>query len=70
MKKNLGSTDKILRSVAALVVLVLYLSGLISGTLAIVLGVLAVVLAATSVVSFCPIYAVLKISTSKPPVQQ
>ncbi|RPI06832.1 MAG: DUF2892 domain-containing protein [Ignavibacteriae bacterium] len=70
MKKNLGLLDKIIRSAAAVVVLVLYLAGLISGTAAILLGVIAVVLAATSLVSFCPIYAVLKISTNKPAVKQ
>ncbi len=65
MKKNVGSADRIIRALFAVVVALLYLTDQISGTLAIVLGTLAVILLATSVVSFCPIYAALKLSTKK-----
>lgn len=63
MKKNVGNTDKILRLSAALVVVVLYISGLIGGTLAIVLGIAAAVLLLTSAVSFCPLYAMIGVNT-------
>ncbi len=65
MKKNLGSADRIIRALFAVVVALLYFTDQITGTLAIVLGALAVILLATSVVSFCPIYAALKLSTKK-----
>lgn len=65
MKKNMGSVDRIIRVLFAVVVALLYFTDQITGTLAIVLGVLAVILLATSVVSFCPIYAALKLSTKK-----
>jgi hypothetical protein len=63
MKKNVGSADRIVRTLLAIVVGVLIFTGEVSGTLAIVLGILAVVLLATSAVSFCPLYLVGKLST-------
>jgi len=65
MKKNVGSTDKVIRLVFALVVAVLYYMDIITGTLAIVLGVLALVMVITSLLNFCPLYAVFGCSTCK-----
>lgn len=63
MKKNLGSTDKIVRVLIAIVFIVLYLTNVVSGTLGLILLVLAGVFVATSLVSFCPLYALFGIST-------
>jgi len=63
MKKNMGSADKIIRLLLAVSVAVLYFTGTISGTLAIILGVLAVVFVATSFMSFCPLYTCKKASS-------
>jgi hypothetical protein len=63
MKKNVGSIDRVIRIVAALVLAALYFMNVISGTLGIVLVVLAVIFAATSAVSFCPLYAMFGLST-------
>jgi hypothetical protein len=63
MKKNMGSTDKIIRIVIAAILGVLYYTGTISGTLGIVLLVLAGVFIATSLISFCPLYAIFGIRT-------
>ena len=65
MKLNLGSPDRVIRIVFAIVVALLYALGEISGTAALVLGLLAVVFFATAVVGFCPLYAALKLSTKK-----
>jgi len=65
MKPNMGSTDRILRTVVAVVIAFLYFTGVIPGTLGIVLLVLAVVFLATSLMSFCPLYAPFGISTCK-----
>jgi uncharacterized membrane protein YtjA (UPF0391 family) len=65
MKKNMGSTDKIIRIIIALLIGVLYYTGTISGTTALVLGILALVFAITSLISFCPLYLPLGISTCK-----
>jgi len=63
MKKNMGTVDKIIRILLAIVVIVLYLNGSITGVVAIILGIVAFVFIATSLIGFCPLYAVLKIST-------
>ena len=65
MKKNIGSTDKIIRISAAVIIAILYFSNVISGTFALVLGVLAVIFILTSFISFCPLYYPFKISTVK-----
>lgn len=65
MKKNMGIADKVIRISAAVVVAVLYFTGTISGTLAIVLLILAGILILTSFVGFCPLYAPFNFSTRK-----
>lgn len=63
MKKNMGTTDRVIRFIIAAVIGVLYYTGTISGTLGIVLLVLAGVFVLTSFVSFCPLYLPFGIST-------
>jgi K+-transporting ATPase A subunit len=63
MKKNMGTVDRVVRILAAIVVAALYLTGQLSGTAAVVLGIFAVVFIATSVVGTCPLYLPLKIDT-------
>lgn len=67
MKKNVGSTDKVIRLLAAALFAILYLSGTISGTLGIVLLILAGTFTLTSFISFCPIYSLIGVSTCKKP---
>ncbi|MBK6542091.1 MAG: DUF2892 domain-containing protein [Flavobacteriales bacterium] len=63
MKPNMGTADRIVRILVAAVIAILYFTGTVSGTLGIVLLVLAGVFVATSVVSFCPLYAPFGMST-------
>ncbi len=63
MKKNMGSTDRIIRIVLAVIIAGLYYGGFISGTLGIVLLAVAVVFAVTSFVSFCPAYVPFGLNT-------
>lgn len=65
MKTNMGSIDRVIRIALALLVGLLYFTGQISGTLAIVLGVLAIIFLATSFIGFCPLYAPFKFSTKR-----
>jgi len=65
MKKNMGSTDKIIRILFALVVAVLFYTKTVEGTLALVLGILATIMVATSFMSFCPLYLPFGLSTRK-----
>jgi hypothetical protein len=63
MKANMGSTDRILRIVLAVIMAALYFTGSVSGTLGIVLMVVAAVFALTSLISFCPLYPIFGITT-------
>jgi hypothetical protein len=65
MTKNVGTIDRAIRALLAVVVAVLYFTNVISGTLAIILGVLAIVFLATSFLSFCPLYLPFNLSTRK-----
>lgn len=65
LKRNMGTLDRIVRLVIAAVIAVLYFTGNLSGLAAIILGILAVIFVLTSIVSFCPLYAPLGLSTCK-----
>jgi amino acid transporter len=65
MKKNVGTADRSIRLLLAIVIAILYFTDVISGTLAIILGIIGVALVITSLFSFCPAYAVVKLSTAK-----
>ncbi|HQW02773.1 MAG TPA: DUF2892 domain-containing protein [Saprospiraceae bacterium] len=65
MKKNMSSADRIIRVLLAAVFAVLYFTGTVTGTLGLVLLVLGGVFVLTSLVSFCPLYAIVGISTCK-----
>ncbi|MEQ9592837.1 MAG: DUF2892 domain-containing protein [Cyclobacteriaceae bacterium] len=63
MKKNMGGADRLIRVLLAIVFSVLYFTGTIPGTLGLVLVVLSVVFVLTSLVSFCPLYAIVGMNT-------
>jgi hypothetical protein len=56
MKKNMGGTDRLLRSLAAIAFIILYATGTVSGAWGITLLVMAGILLLTSLLSFCPLY--------------
>ncbi len=61
----MGSTDKIVRILIAALIIILYFTGTIGGTVAAVLLVLAGIFILTSFISFCPLYAPFGISTCR-----
>jgi hypothetical protein len=65
MTINMGSADRFIRPILAIVFIALYFTGTVTGTLGIVLLVLAGVFLLTSVVGMCPLYSLLGISTCK-----
>ncbi|MDI9867887.1 YgaP family membrane protein [Flectobacillus roseus] len=65
MKKNMGSTDKLIRVIIAIIIAILYFTGTLTGTIGIIGLVIAGVFFVTSLVSFCPLYTILGISTCK-----
>lgn len=65
MKPNIGTVDKVVRILAAVVIVTLYFTEQISGIAAIVLLLLAGIFILTSFISFCPLYLPFGISTRK-----
>jgi hypothetical protein len=65
MTKNMGSFDRILRTLAAIAVGILYATGTIGGVTALILGVIAAVFLLTSFVGTCPLYLPIGLSTRK-----
>lgn len=65
MKKNMGNIDKSIRLLVAAVLTALYFLGVVDGTLGIVALVIVGVFVLTSVISFCPLYALFGINTCK-----
>ncbi len=65
MKKNMGTADKVIRIIIALVIIILYITHQISGTIAIIGLILSGIFILTSFISFCPLYYPFGFSTRK-----
>ncbi|MGC9355941.1 MAG: YgaP family membrane protein [Mariniphaga sp.] len=52
----MGIADRIIRTLIALAIAILYFTGTIEGTVGIVLLIVSVIFLLTSVLSFCPAY--------------
>jgi hypothetical protein len=65
MIKNMGTADRIIRISLAVLIIILYAAGQISGTAAIILGLFAAIFVVTSFIGFCPAYYPFKITTKK-----
>lgn len=63
MQPNMGTLDRVMRLIAAAIVIVLYFMNVISGGVAIALLVFAGIFILTSIISFCPLYLPFGIST-------
>jgi len=63
MKKNIGTIDKVIRILVAVVFAILFFAKVVTGTLGIILLVLGIVFLLTSLISFCPLYWPFGIST-------
>ena len=63
MKTNVGSIDRVIRILIAVVIAVLIILGELAGLWAIVLGILGGILLVTALIGFCGLYTVLGIRT-------
>jgi len=61
----MGTVDKVIRIMVAVIILILYFTQVISGTLAVILLILAGIFVVTSLLGFCPLYLLLGLSTRK-----
>ena len=65
MKKNMGTLDKTIRIMVAAIIVILYFTKVIEGTLGIVLLVFAGIFVLTSLISVCPLYPLVGMDTTK-----
>ncbi len=65
MKTNMSTADKFIRVLIGIAIAVLYYLEIISGTTAIVILGVGIILLITSLVSYCPLYAIFGIKTCK-----
>lgn len=65
MNKNIGSTDKVIRILLAVVFAALYFTNTVTGIAGTVLLVLSIIFLLTTLVGFCPIYRIFGMSTCK-----
>ena len=63
MKKNMGTADRAIRLILAVLAIALFATGTVDGTLGIILVVVGGVFVLTSLVSFCPLYPIFGINT-------
>jgi len=63
MKTNLGTLDRIIRVIIAVVITILYFTHMLTGTLGIILLIIAALLIVTSIIGYCLLYTIFGIST-------
>lgn len=63
MKKNVGNIDKLIRVAVSIILLVLFFTNTITGTLGIIGLIIAGVFTLTAIVGTCPVYSILGAST-------
>ncbi|WP_250429933.1 YgaP family membrane protein [Pontibacter ruber] len=59
----MGTTDRVIRATISVIFLILYITGMVTGTLGIVLLLVAGMFLLTSITAYCPMYALFGLST-------
>jgi len=54
--KNMGTADRIIRELIAIILTFLYFTNVLTGTWGIVLVIISVIFVLTSIIGFCPLY--------------
>lgn len=65
MKKNMGINDKAIRLLIAAILGILYFTNILTGNLGIIAIIVAIIFILTSLISFCPLYAIFGINSCK-----
>ena len=63
MKRNVGKTDKIIRIIIAIVLVALYFTKVVTGTLGIIFLIVAGISLVTALINFCGLYALFGFSS-------
>ncbi len=61
----MGSADKLIRLLLAIVLILLFYFEVLTDTLGIVALIVALLLTVTSLINFCPLYPIFRINTTK-----
>jgi hypothetical protein len=59
------SIDRLVRVLLAIIIGFLIINGTLTGTVGIIFGIISIVFLVTGIISFCPLYKALGISTAK-----
>ncbi len=65
MTKNMGIPDRTIRVLIAIAIAILYFTGIISGTIGLVLLAVASIFILTSLLGTCPLYSLFGITSCK-----
>lgn len=63
MKKNVGTVDSTIRIVAAIILLILFFTHVVHGTLGIIFLIVGLILLFTGLIRYCPLYGLFKCDT-------
>ena len=63
IQPNESAADRIIRIVLAVALLALAIAGIVSGPVAVLAWVVGAIALVTGIVGFCPLYAILRVST-------
>jgi len=63
MKINMGSIDRMIRTLIAALFVLLYFTEIVSGWIGIIISIFAVIFILTSFTGFCPLYKLFGFST-------
>jgi hypothetical protein len=69
MKKNMGTVDRAIRVILAIVFVMLYFTNTVTGVFGIILLVFAAIFVLTSFVGSCPLYSLFGFSTCESKVK-
>lgn len=67
MKKNIYSVDRLVRVLAAILLVYLYLSGRVQGTAGLLIIIFAALLVLTALIRICPLYSLFGKRSAKSP---
>lgn len=65
MTKNMGTSDRLIRIILAVIIVILLLNGSVAGAFALVLCVFAIAFLGTSAIGWCLLYKPMNINTKK-----
>lgn len=65
MKQNMGKTDRLIRLILAIIITILFLGKVITGSFGLILLILSAIFLLTSFIKFCPLYLPFGINTNQ-----